>query len=273
VRALAPRFGPQSLFYLSSVGGGDGLWRYRDNQVLEIWKGSDGTLVDPVAVSADGMQVAFSLRRDGRVRLHIMNDDGTGLTPLADSVDVRGSASWSPDGKWIVTGGVDAKGQPGLFKVAVGGGDPVRLTAEGALDPVWSPDGTVIVYAGPFVTGALPLRAVRPDGTPVELPPLTLRFGAQGGRHRFLPDGKRLVYLDYQDSEGASRAANFWVLDLAAQRTRRLTDLVDRGYIGAFEITPDGKHIVFDRLRENSDIVLIELAGEVRQNGAGTARR
>jgi hypothetical protein len=27
----------------------------------------------------------------------------------------------------------------------------------------------------------------------------------------------------------------------------------------AFDITPDGKHIVFDRLRENSDLVLIDL--------------
>jgi hypothetical protein len=26
-----------------------------------------------------------------------------------------------------------------------------------------------------------------------------------------------------------------------------------------FDITPDGKQIVFDRLRENSDIVLIDL--------------
>jgi hypothetical protein len=29
--------------------------------------------------------------------------------------------------------------------------------------------------------------------------------------------------------------------------------------VRAFDITPDGAHIVFDRLRENSDVVLIEL--------------
>ena len=27
-----------------------------------------------------------------------------------------------------------------------------------------------------------------------------------------------------------------------------------------FDITPDGKHIVFERARENSDVVLIDLA-------------
>jgi hypothetical protein len=29
-----------------------------------------------------------------------------------------------------------------------------------------------------------------------------------------------------------------------------------------FDITPDGRSIVFDRLRENSDIVLIDLPGK-----------
>jgi hypothetical protein len=32
-----------------------------------------------------------------------------------------------------------------------------------------------------------------------------------------------------------------------------------RGEKRAFDITPDGKQIVFDRVRENSDIVLIDL--------------
>ena len=47
VRALAPRFGGASLFYLSSRGAGDGLWRYKDGQAVEIWKGSDGALREP----------------------------------------------------------------------------------------------------------------------------------------------------------------------------------------------------------------------------------
>jgi len=36
VRALAPRFGLTSLFYLSSHGTGDGLWRYSDSDSVEI---------------------------------------------------------------------------------------------------------------------------------------------------------------------------------------------------------------------------------------------
>jgi hypothetical protein len=53
VRALAPRFGGTSLFYLSSRGTGDGLWRYQDGKAEEIWKGADGALLEPPAISAD----------------------------------------------------------------------------------------------------------------------------------------------------------------------------------------------------------------------------
>ena len=54
-------------------------------------------------------------------------------------------------------------------------------------------------------------------------------------------------------------APDFWLLNLIAKTTRRLTHLTDRGRIQTFDITPDGKEIVFDRIRENSDIVLIDL--------------
>ncbi len=252
VRALAPRFGAGSLFYLSALGGGDGLWRYRDNQVLEIWKGTEGALLEPAAISADGKRVAISLRQQGKIQLHIMSDDGTGLTRMAETVDARGSAYWSPDGRWIAVGGQDAKG-PGLFKIPVEGGTPVRLSDDAAFNPVWSPDGTPIVYSGAALGRHQPLRSVRPDGTPVELPDIKVRV--DGERYRFLPNGKGLVYM-----EGLLRRLDFAMLDLTTMKTRPLTRLNNPAAMRTFDITPDGKEIVFDRLRENSDIVLIDLS-------------
>jgi len=251
VRALAPRFGGTSLFYLSSLGTSDGLWRFQDGQALEIWKAAEGALFEPAAVTADGRRVAVVLRAQGKLRLHLVSADGAESQLLTDAVDVRGGASWSPDGKWIVTGGNDAKG-PGLFKIPVGGGGVVRLLAGIALNPVWSPDGTLIVYTGVSVGGYSPLLAMRPDGAPVELP--AIRARVDGERHRFLPGGKGLVYM-----QGPFFAQDFWLLDLAAKTTRQLTRLTNSSAMRTFDITPDGKQIVFDRLRENSDIVLIDL--------------
>ena len=65
-----PRFGGASLFFLSSHGTGDGLWRYQDGQAYEIWKGADGALSQPPAVSPDGRWVVVALRREDGLRVY-----------------------------------------------------------------------------------------------------------------------------------------------------------------------------------------------------------
>jgi Tol biopolymer transport system component len=257
-RAVTPRFGGASLFYLSlsSRGTGDGLWRVQDGQAFEVRKGADGALSEPPAVSPDGSRVAVVVRQQGTRRLAIMSADGTNSRTLATSIDIQGvvgqgMADWSPDGTWIVTGGIDALG-PGLFKIPVNGGDPVRLVTGEARNPVWSPTGDLIVYAVPFAGagGRDGLRGVRADGASVEMPEVQVRLG---GAHRFLRSGTGLVYLP------ALETADFWLLDLTTNTVRQLTHFSDRGYLSGFDITPDGKHLVFDRSRQNSDVVLIEL--------------
>ena len=62
----APRFRGTSMFYLSARGTGDGLWRLQDGQTTEIWKGSDGALREPPAVSPDGSRVVIMVERRAR---------------------------------------------------------------------------------------------------------------------------------------------------------------------------------------------------------------
>jgi Tol biopolymer transport system component/tRNA A-37 threonylcarbamoyl transferase component Bud32 len=252
VRALAPRFAGESLFYLSSSGAGDGLWLYKDGEAREVWKGADGALSSPPGVAPDGDWATIVLPRAGKPQLHLISADGAELKALAESIAVQGTASFSPDGAWIVTGGSDAEG-PGLFKIPMDGSDPVRLTADPGFNPVWSPKGDLIVYAGPSVAGLPPLLAVRPDGTSVDLPEIRVVVGGQ--RYRFLPDGTALVYME--DPIGPFR-----LLDLATMQTRDLAQLSNLVAMQTFDITPDGQRIVFDRLQDNSDIVLIDLRPE-----------
>jgi Tol biopolymer transport system component len=141
---------------------------------------------------------------------------------------------------------------PGLFKNPAGGGAPVRLLNGPSLNPVWSPDGSLIVYIGANVSLNAPLLAVRPDGTRVELPAIEVR--REGQRVRFLPNGKGLIYM-----QGVLRSQDFWLLDLMTRHARALTHLNNPAAMLTFDITPDGKEIVFDRLKENSDVVLIDL--------------
>jgi Tol biopolymer transport system component len=254
-RSLAPRFRGKALYYLSSRGTGDGLWRYQDGQTLEVWKGAGGALLEPPAISPDGRRIAIVLRKEGKRRLHVISADGAEIKVVAAELDVQGSADWSPDGDWIVTGGNDGKSE-GLFKIPSAAGSPVRLTNKIGRNPVWSADGSLIAYAGPNVYTLTPLLAVRPDGSDVEMPPI--RMHRDGERLRFLPDGRGLVYMQ---ASGATPSQDFWLLDLATKKTRQLTRLSNKAAMRTFDVTPDGKQIVFDRQRENSDVVLIDLPG------------
>jgi len=249
-RALAPRFGGGSMFYLSSRGSGDGLWRYREGEVAEIWRGSSTALLEPAAVSPDGDAVALLLRRDDGWHLSILSADGASLNELSKAVDARGAAAWSPDGQWIITGG-SAAGVMGLFKIPVDGGAPQRIVDGEAMNPVWSPDGSLIIYAGPQVNVNTRLLAVRPDGEPVELP--EIEVFRSGERMRFLPDGSGLVYM-----KGKGASQDFWLLDLTTMKSRQLTQLDPTATMRTFDITADGQRIVFDRLSLDSDVVLIE---------------
>src|SRR5262249_13403977 len=169
-----------------------------------------------------------------------------------DAVDIHGTAAWSADGKSIITGGNDEHG-PGLFNVPVDGGAPRRLLLGPAADPVLSPNGQILVYLGQQI-GSAPLLAMRlGDGSPVSLPPISIRAGGRG-RFRFLPDG-RLVYV-----LGNVGAQDFWVLDITTQHTRQLTKLSSPAAINTFDISPDGSRIVFDRVRDLADVALIDLA-------------
>jgi Tol biopolymer transport system component len=253
VRALAPRVAGRALFYLSSQGTGDGLWRFEDGKAVEVLKGSDESLFEPPAVSADGRRVAVILRRDGKRRLHVLSADGGDLQALAEAIDIEKSVCWSPDDKWIVAGGIDDRG-PGLFKIPLDHGAAVRLVAGTALDPVWSPSGDLIVYTGANVSVDAPMLAIRADGTSVDFPPIRLRV--EGKRYRFVPNGKALVY-----AQGPFPAQDFWLLDLTTKKSRQLTRLNNNSAATqSFDVTADGKQIVFDRVRDNADIVLIDLA-------------
>jgi len=59
--------------------------------------------------------------------------------------------------------------------------------------------------------------------------------------------------------QGLQRQQDFWLLEMVSQKTRPLTRLRNTAAMRTFDVSPDGKQIVFDRQRENSDIVLMEL--------------
>lgn len=255
VHARSPRYGSEALFYLSSHGTGDALWKHRNGEALEIWSGSGAAVLNEAPdVSPAGDEVALIVTENERSQVLILSGNGAErrILPTGD-VEVGRGVAWSPDGGSLLISGTRT-GNPGLFRFPVGGGEPVRIVEGEARRPVWSPRGDLMIFAGAQIGAEAPILAVREDGTPVELPEIEVLFEQGGTRARFLPDGRGIVYM-----QGTARLQDFYLLDLDSMQSRRLTRLQDPAEMRTFDVTPDGSAIVFDRLRRNSDVVLIEL--------------
>ena len=191
------------------------------------------------------------MEKRGLTQLHVINADGTEARRVADALDVRGAPAWSPDGQWLAVA-ANRDGAPQLFKIPVGGGTPVLLVKEYSTDPVWAPSGQFLVYTTADVGTTFSVKAVSADGLPLPLPNLILTRGAR--RLAFLGGDDALVVM-----KGDVSHKEFWAVDLKTGRERQLTNLGRKFAIGDFDVSADGREIVFDRAEEESDIVLFDL--------------
>jgi len=251
VSGRSPRFGSSSLLYVSSKGGSDGIWKLANGTAAELWSAPGARVVGGPALSRDGRRIAVLIEERGRTRLLAMDEDGTDVRVLDESLDLRGAPAWAPDGQSIVVA-ANREGVPQLMRVPIHAGAPAPLVPEYALDPTWSPDGRILVYSGPDVGTTFVVKAVSGDGRPHPLPSLTLTRGAR--RLAFVPGRLALVVL-----RGEVAHKDFWLVDLETGSERRLTDLGPEFVQDDFDVSPDGREIVFDRVQENSDVVLIDL--------------
>jgi hypothetical protein len=58
---------------------------------------------------------------------------------------------------------------------------------------------------------------------------------------------------------GEIQHKNLWLVDLETGAERQLTNLSPDFDIRDFDISPDGREVVFEREQERSDVVLLDL--------------
>lgn len=249
-RGLSPRVGKDFIVYRTKGAGADGINLLAAGVTTELWRGAQGRVTAGPAVSPDGTRIAFPVTSRGRTRLYLVNSDGSQLRSVAEDLDVRGAPAWSPDGNWIAIGALEG-GEPRLFKIPVAGGAPVELGASYATDPVWSPGGRFLVYCAEDVGTMFAIKAINADGTPRSMPPLVLSRGSR--RVAFL--GEELIAV----LKGDLSRRELWSFDLRDGKERPLTNFGPGPAIQDFDVSIDGRELVFDRVREDSDIVLMEL--------------
>jgi Tol biopolymer transport system component len=180
-----------------------------------------------------------------------MQADGTNARIVTDSLDLQGSPAWAGDGQSITSAAND-HGVPHLFRVPVGGGAPEPFVAEYSVDPAWAPNGQFVVYSGPDIGTTFSVKAVTAGAAEHRLPALTLTRGA---RHlAFLPGGRELIFL-----RGEIQHKNLWLVDLKTGAERQLTNLAPDFDIRDFDISPDGREVVLERVQGHSDVVMLDL--------------
>ena len=58
---------------------------------------------------------------------------------------------------------------------------------------------------------------------------------------------------------GEMQHKNLWLLDLETRAERQLTNFGADFEIRDFDLSPDGREVVFERAQERSDVVLLDL--------------
>jgi Tol biopolymer transport system component len=130
------------IVYVSRSGVGWDIWLANADGTEPRQLTFNSGINDYPAVSPDGRYFVFHSDRTGADHLWRMNSDGSNQVQLTNGYAER-NAVISPDGRWVYYNtATDSK----LWKVAIEGGEPVKLIDQFALCPSVSPDGKLVAY-------------------------------------------------------------------------------------------------------------------------------
>jgi Tol biopolymer transport system component len=247
----SPRLGPNYMLYVSATGTSESIWKLANGAGTELWSGVGARVVGSPAIARDGKSIAFSVQQNGKTLLYVMQADGTNARVVSDLLDLQGDPAWAPDGRSITSAAVE-HGVPHLMRIPVDGRPAEAFVQEYSIDPVWAPDGKLLVYSGPDIGTMFSVKAVSAEALKRAVPALSLTRGA---RHlAFSPDGRALIV-----SRGGIRHKNLWQIDLDTGAERQLTNLSPDFDIRDFDISPDGREVVLERVQETSDVMLLDV--------------
>jgi len=243
----SPRWSPddRALFFVSNQAGTWDLWR----QILDDQKHSRGgpervtTGIDMMhaSVSPDGKRLLYAKGRwvANVWRVPIRSDR---LTTWADVEQITFDQAFiefmnvSPDNQWIAFSS-DRMGNQDLWKMRLGGGEPIRLTSDPSLEwaPYWSPDGRQLAFYSNR-TGNREIWTMPADGgLGRQLTDTRTTLNAGGP---WLPDGREIAFRS--ERLGSS---DIFAISTDGGRTRLLAGGPAAEYGHAW--SPDGKWLAF----------------------------
>ncbi|MBN1148352.1 MAG: PD40 domain-containing protein [Anaerolineales bacterium] len=214
--------------------------------------------------SPDASQIVFTSNRNGFYQLFVMDADGGNQHLLIEDNFARESPNWSPanDGRIAFISRRDEETESGwianLDVYVIGkDGQEQRLTTHPASDmyPVWSPDGTKIMFlserdSGDKVQSDLYVMEVALGEASVRR--LTHTDESEGNAV-WSPDGERILFISEM-----SGARDVYLMNADGTDIQKLAD---KDYDRNPSFAPDGKRFVFDSSVNGRQLFLVSLLG------------
>jgi len=252
------------LIFDSNKGGNQDIYR------MPVGGGEAVQLTNDAAddfcgkASPDGKEIAFySMRDQGRRRIHTMRFDGTRQRALPATTGHAWSPTWSRDGNRIAFTS-NSNGHDEIYVVARrpdGDWTGPRLLASvvgAGHSVVWSPDDKYIAAGTDSSIVLLPTRAADPRIS-IDLPPDHEHFVGPGmtALAKWGPDPTKL-YIRRPGGPGV--IGEFWIASLSGGAPRLALKLDTAKVISRRgEFATDGKRIFFTLATDEANVWLMEL--------------
>jgi Tol biopolymer transport system component/tetratricopeptide (TPR) repeat protein len=233
------------------------------------------------SVTNDQKYLYFSSNSSGNYDIYLRDLADVFSVPVVSAVTNQKEPSISPDGKYLVyvDDELDPDGDIVLLKVNpkklielyrerkqpgeewfaataknLTNSEKNRIRARDA-NPTWSPDGKYIAWSSDLDpakaddlgagAGALQNIWIMPASDPEQKRQVTKRGGVMPA---FSPDGKRIVYISYED---ANSLGAVYEVELESGKTRRLTSGHALDFYPSY--APDGNSIILTRIAADSN--------------------
>ncbi len=231
-----------------------------------------------------GGKIAFISDRDGSSfdQIFLMDSDGSNVEQLTFDETDKSYPMWSPDGTrllYVADGGFgpyNNRYNLDIWVMNADGSDPVNLTQYQGNDddPIWSPDGSRILFVTERFGGAKQLMTMNADGS--DQTKLSDEF--EEYNPTFSPDGQQIIftgtffytlnvrYTAEETPEDTVPPKEYGFTELWDIRWSE-TDRIGKGMMPAW--SPDGSYIAFIRTTGNNRHVYLV---DVESKGATVVR-
>ena len=200
---------------------------------------------DYPVVSPDGRYIVFSSDRSGVLGLWRIDIDGANPKQLTNQTSTK--ANFAPDGRTIAY--MSSTNSHTISTISIDGGEPRQLTRNPSGHPVFSPDGTRIacLYSEKQDTQFRIAIIPATGGPPIKIFSLPSGFSFP---FRWTQDGKAIMYALRRRG-----VANLWMQAVEGGEPKQLTNFTSY-IILSYDLSRDGKNLVFSRGTRSSDVVL-----------------